>query len=85
MNGRTIEKEQPPTLVEAVADLEKANAEFGLAHDRLREASSGETAARNRLNQAQRKVDDAVIALKKAAPRDTDWRERESFPVPVSE
>ena len=38
-----------------------------------REASRDETSALNRLNEAQKAFDEAVAALRKGAPRDSNW------------
>jgi exonuclease VII small subunit len=75
----------PLAIVDAVAELEKAGAEFDLAQSSLREASSRDTAARNRLNQAQKKVDEVVAAFRKAAPRDTDWARKEQSVAVIKE
>jgi hypothetical protein len=54
-------------VLAATEALAKAQAEVAAAR-------SVETTCINRLNQAQKNLDDLVAGLKKNAPRDSDWR-----------
>lgn len=69
-------------LVEEVTSctvaLEEARREASIARNR-------EADCLGRLNAAQRELDAAIAAMKKAAPRDSDWRadERRSVSVPA--
>jgi predicted nucleic acid-binding Zn-ribbon protein len=56
-------------LEDAVTALEQAR----INEDAARKAT---TSATNRVNQAQKAMDDAVAALRDRAPRESDWRRR---------
>lgn len=62
------------TLAELGEELANATAGYKEAHRQAREASTRETAMRNRLNDAQKAFDQHVDALRKDAPAG-DWAE----------
>lgn len=75
--------EQVVDLDEARHDLRAAEIEHDGATQELAAARSKETAARNRLNQAQKRFDYAVESIKARAPRDSDWgRDRTARSLP---
>jgi uncharacterized membrane protein (DUF106 family) len=57
----------------AYAELESAKAALVEAEERTRAARSEETIAVNRLNKAQKAIDDLQIEMRKAAPRQSTW------------
>lgn len=69
------------TLDEAIVELNKAVEEYVLCDRLLGEARSRHTSALNRVNKAQKQFDDLVFAVRKAAPRDTDWKRQPGVPV----
>lgn len=69
-------------------DISKAFKELADAAERYNECSqqvsfarSAETTALNRLNNAQKALDELVASLRKAAPRDSDWRRSKGEPI----
>lgn len=58
-------------------NLEIALAEYKDADDKLSAARSEEIAALNKLNSAQKALDDFVAKMKKEAPRQSDWKTAE--------
>lgn len=74
-----------------LADLERALAdatdELRQAEERTSEARSAECAAINRVNEAQRAFDTYVKEIRDAAPRSSDWKQRERMreAVPAEE
>lgn len=58
---------------EAICEFAKASDQLGLARGRLNEARKLETDCINRVNQAQKRIDELVGTIKKQAPRETDW------------
>jgi hypothetical protein len=60
-------------MSDALRELEGATKEYEDAQRITGEARSRETAAVNRLNAVQKRVDGLVNGMKKAAPRDSDW------------
>ncbi len=79
--GGDAVREAAIQLADAMAKLAAATQDYESARERERLASSEETAAHNRLNQAQRKVDEVLAGLKKIAPRDTDWTRVKGAPA----
>lgn len=68
------EMNQPTkTLSELEAEVIAANAALVEAQKAESIASQERCNAINRANRAQAALDAALLALKKAAPRDTDW------------
>ena len=65
--------EKPKDLREAKAELESTMTAHQTAARALGDAQRDETSARNRLNNAQKAFDAAVEAIRKDAPRDSDW------------
>jgi len=61
-------------LSNAVAALAQAQDYLTRARVQVSRARSEETAAINRVNEAQRHFDALVAEVKKTAPSDTDWR-----------
>jgi len=61
---RTTQTDPGVYLQEAFVELEKATAEYEEAAVAIREAGAKETAALNRLNAAQKKMDRAVGAIR---------------------
>lgn len=61
-------------MSDAVRELEDAASAHAEAARRAAVARGDETTCLNRLNNAQRQIDDIIGKLKKQAPRDTDWR-----------
>ena len=61
------------TMSDALRELEGATKEHEEAQRITGAARSHETVAVNRLNAAQKRVDELVAGMKKGAPRDSDW------------
>jgi uncharacterized protein with PIN domain len=61
-------------LANAVAAVASAQDHLEQMCARTRTAEREETAARNKVNEAQKHFDALVAMVKKSAPRDTDWR-----------
>lgn len=72
-------------IEQALGELAAAQAALEDAQRATAQARSEETACLNRVNAAQKEVDDLVAAVKSKAHRDTDWgRARQPrFPVPT--
>jgi hypothetical protein len=64
------------TLSELERELEVATSEHAQARNEAALAHSNETRALNRLNGVQKRIDEAVDALRKSASTDSDWRRR---------
>lgn len=58
---------------QAIIDLDTAIQQHAMASKRESQARNETTAAKNRLNDAQKRIDALVVELKKLAPRDSDW------------
>ena len=68
---------QGKEIEQALAELAAAHAALEDAARALQQARSEETACMNRVNKAQKEVDDLIASVKAKAPRDTNWgRER---------
>jgi exonuclease VII small subunit len=67
----TDQREEMLAAFDAVRDATESWQE---ASERAKKASREETNCRNRLNEAQKKLDEVVGAMKKDAPRDSDWK-----------
>lgn len=68
--------------------LANAVAAVASAQDRLQRMSElsdaarrDETDARNKVNEAQKHFDTLVALVKKSAPRDTEWKRPQAYPV----
>jgi hypothetical protein len=61
------------TIEQAAEELRSAREAHNAAHALLNEAQRNETTALNALNSAQRAFDEAVAAIKKDAPWNSDW------------
>lgn len=61
-------------LIKAFDEYEQAVEAHADAEQRARAAICTETDARNRLNQAQKKIDGMIAEMRKAAPDASDWR-----------
>ena len=57
----------------AIVELANAQDSLAQAASRIVMARTEETECLNRVNKAQKKLDELVGALKKQAPRDSDW------------
>ena len=68
-------------LANAVAALAAANDRLTHMKSVTEAARREETAARNKVNEAQRLFDALVAEVKKSAPRDSDWRCPPSLPA----
>lgn len=64
------------SIQSAMNELEEAHNQYDSAHSDSRAANLRETEALNRLNNAQKKFDAAVDAIKKDAPCRSDWRNK---------
>ena len=73
------------TMSDALRELEGATQEHKEAQRITGEARSRETAAVNRLNAAQKRVDELVAGMKKGAPRNSDWGRVRRNAVPVAQ
>lgn len=62
------------TVADLFSELEKATEEHKDAERAESQARSVLTAATNRLNAAQKAVDEHMAKLRKAAPWNTDWK-----------
>jgi anti-sigma-K factor RskA len=69
-------------LANAVADLAVAGDFHAQKASQARQASSEETDALNRVNEAQKKFDELVAMVKKEAPRASDWKQSKGVPAP---
>lgn len=76
---------QGKEIEQALAELAAAHAALDDAARATSQARSAETTCMNRVNKAQKEVDDLISAVKAKAPRDTNWgRERNpGFRVPA--
>lgn len=64
------------TVEQAAQQLREARARYDGMHREYEAARSRETDALNALNRAQKTFDEAVAALKKDAPWNSDWHSR---------
>lgn len=67
-------------LPEIMADLAGATQSLVEARGREDEARREATSALNVVNRLQAELDAALVALKKSAPRETDWARRPGVP-----
>ncbi len=74
---------EKPTIEAAHTKLQEAQERYDDTHNAYEAARSRETDARNELNRAQRTFDDAVAAVKKSAPWNSDWHQAANKPVAV--
>lgn len=72
---RNMKPDDKPTIEAAHAKLREAQERYNNAHNAYEAARSRETDARNELNRAQRAFDNAVAAVKKNAPWNSDWHQ----------
>lgn len=63
----------PRKIAEIAADIDKANKDHDEVSLRYQEASRAHSEARTKVNALQKEMDEAVAALRKASPRDSDW------------
>lgn len=68
-------------LGELQEELEKAVKRFDDCEREESQARSRTTSARNDVNQLQKQIDSVLAAMRKAAPRDTDWKREKGLPV----
>lgn len=64
-----------PDLAQLQRDLNAAVDTYTAAIELASEASAGQTRALNRLNQAQKALDEGLAILKRIATRGTDWQQ----------
>lgn len=81
------EKSLNSQLYDAVAELATLGDQLDLATRRLAEARAHETAAMNRVNEAQKRFDELVALTKKTtASPGSDWaRAQRKTPAPLAE
>ena len=72
-------------MKQALIELNQATEEHKETERITEAARSRECTALNRLNAAQKRVDDLVSVMKKGAPRDSDWGRVGRNAVPVSQ
>jgi exonuclease VII small subunit len=58
---------------DAMQEYAEANDALAAATKDMQSASARETAARNRVNNAQKKLDAILAEMRKQAPRGSDW------------
>lgn len=63
-----------PTLTEALATLEQATKDLGVAAKESSIARNHEIDCLNRVNNAQKTIDSLLAELRQNAPQDSDWR-----------
>lgn len=68
-------------LNDASNKLQEAISLFESADETYRSASRERTAATNRLNDAQKKFDEVVGEIRKAAPRESNWKSVMGLPA----
>jgi len=61
------------SIEQAAQEVRDAQERWEQAHREAESRRADETDALNRLNAAQKKLDQAIHALKQDAPRNTDW------------
>lgn len=76
-----MKPDDKPTIETAHAKLREAQDRYNDALNAYVAARSRETDARNELNRAQRAFDDAVVAVKKNAPWNSDWHQTANLQV----
>lgn len=64
------------TIEELMAEFKAATDEHESAHMHAESARSAETAALNRLNRAQKAIDEWHKAIKEKAPWNSDWHQQ---------
>jgi indole-3-glycerol phosphate synthase len=74
MNEITTTPSLNTQLANAVAAVASAQDYYHRMRELADQARRNETAALNKVNEAQRHFDALVAEVKKSAPRDTDWR-----------
>lgn len=67
------------------SELEVANSELLNVQAKMQSLRRDETFAINRVNDAQRRLDDAISELRKCAPQGSDWRSKSYKGHPVSD
>lgn len=70
-------------LEAAAAALGDALASYVGAKEEAEDASRAATAAKNRLNDAQKGFDEVVKVIREAAPDGSDWSKEKLLPKPV--
>lgn len=60
----------------AIVELAIAGDVLEIASTRVQQARQAETSAINRVNNAQKRIDELVTCIKNSAPRNTDWRSK---------
>lgn len=75
------EQRKPQDILILVGMVEAATKDLLSAEQAENEARKVSTAARNRLNDAQKKLDDALLALRSSAPLGTAWHRSTHDPV----
>jgi len=63
-------------LDEAICNFAGATDAYITAKQFASEARNRETTCLNRVNEAQKKIDELIVTLKKEAPRDSDWNRK---------
>lgn len=58
----------------AIVELANSIDVLAIATDRTQQARQAEASAANRVNNAQKRIDELVASLKKLAPYNSDWR-----------
>jgi len=66
-------------IADLAAEVQQRTAEHAECVALAAEANRRETASLNQLNQAQKQLDDAMKALRMAAPNRTDWGRQAAF------
>lgn len=61
-------------LQDLITEYQNARAEFENAQRTTSMARNHETEALNRMNAAQKKIDETVAELRKGAPRESGWK-----------
>lgn len=69
-----MSEKDPINLGTLQANLAKAISDWKLAETSASRARSEETAALNRMNQAQKALDAALTKLREEAPRGSEWQ-----------
>lgn len=74
-----VEAEQnAPSIADVETELRSALVDLGDAQRHATQARMRETDCLNRVNRLQKKIDEHVDALRKAAPSGTEWREAQA-------
>ncbi len=80
--GRAGGEGMSKEISDALAELKSAGDELTRAQERTAQARSTETGALNRVNRAQKRVDELISKLKQEAVRDTSWKQTRGVPAP---